>query len=294
MDIQWPLLIFSVLLGLSSGMYVFIGIGEIKGVFKEVRFKGALIALILLALGGCASVFHMGHPERAVHLLANMGSGLSMELIAVALMGIAGFIYLFLAKRSNGASKIVGVIVGILGLALPYITGASYLMAARPAWDSITLPLSYLGAALAAGFLLMSALVLLSSKAQEEGRFALTLALVGVVVMILTIVAYLIWVAIAPYQDAQRSLMRLISGDLALAFWIGVVVVGILVPAILTFIARGKLSTSQDKTSTDSAQSSKGLGASLILACVCVVAGSAVLRAIIYLIGSSVEQFIYM
>lgn len=38
MAVQWPLLIFSVLLGASSGIMIFLGIGEIKGVFKKVRF----------------------------------------------------------------------------------------------------------------------------------------------------------------------------------------------------------------------------------------------------------------
>ena len=33
MDIQWPLLIFSVLLGVTSGCFVFLGVGELKGKF---------------------------------------------------------------------------------------------------------------------------------------------------------------------------------------------------------------------------------------------------------------------
>ena len=69
MAIQWPLLIFSVLLGITGGIFVFLGAGELKGKFKEVRFIGALIALACLAVGGCVSVLHMGHPERATHLL---------------------------------------------------------------------------------------------------------------------------------------------------------------------------------------------------------------------------------
>lgn len=287
MEIQWPLLVFSVLLGISSGSYVFLGIGELKGVFREVRFKGALIALILLALGGCASVLHLGHPERATHLLANMGSGLSMELIFLAILGIVGVIYLIISRgKPSGASKVVGVLAGILGLVLPFVTGASYLMAARPAWDSITLPLLYVGGGLAAGFLLMAALVLFGSKAKEEGRFALTLALVGVVVMVVTVVAYLIWVAIAPHQAPERSIMRLVSGDLAVAFWIGTIVVGVGAPLALVIFAQKKAGVSDSK-------GLRAAGTSLMVSFLCVVAGSAVLRAIIYLIGTSVEQFIY-
>ena len=180
MEIQWPLLIFSVLLGVTSGSFVFLAVGELRGKFREVRFSGALIALVCLAVGGCVSVLHMGHPERATHLLGNLGSGLSKELFVVAIMGIIALVYLVLAKKDYpGVSKVFGVLGGIVGLVLPFVAGSSYLIAARPAWDSIALPLMFLGAGLALGMTLMAGLVLLRGKAAEEGGFALKLALAG-------------------------------------------------------------------------------------------------------------------
>lgn len=230
MEIQWPLLIFSVLLGVTSGSFVFLAVGELRGKFREVRFSGALIALVCLAVGGCVSVLHMGHPERATHLLGNLGSGLSKELFVVAIMGIIALVYLVLAKKDYpGVSKVFGVLGGIVGLVLPFVAGSSYLIAARPAWDSIALPLMFLGAGLALGMTLMAGLVLLRGKAAEEGGFALKLALAGVVIMAVTTVAYVVWIAIAPYQAPTRSIDRLISGDLAVMFWAGVVVIGIVV-----------------------------------------------------------------
>lgn len=116
MEIQWPLLIFSVLLGVTSGSFVFLAVGELRGKFREVRFSGALIALICLAVGGCVSVLHMGHPERATHLLGNLGSGLSKELFVVAIMGIIALVYLVLAKKDYpGVSKVFGVLGGHRG-----------------------------------------------------------------------------------------------------------------------------------------------------------------------------------
>ena len=35
MAVQWPLLIFSVLLGASSGIMIFLGIGELKGASRR-------------------------------------------------------------------------------------------------------------------------------------------------------------------------------------------------------------------------------------------------------------------
>ena len=103
MAIQWPLLIFSVLLGVSSGAMIFAGIGEIKGRFKNVRFILGVVAFAAVAVGGCASAFHLGHPERALHILGNMGSAFSRELFAVGAMAVVSLVYAVLARRASRA-----------------------------------------------------------------------------------------------------------------------------------------------------------------------------------------------
>ena len=290
MEIQWPLLIFSVLLGVTSGSFVFLAVGELRGKFRDVRFAGALIALICLAVGGCVSVLHMGHPERATHLLGNLGSGLSKELFVVAIMGIVALIYLVLAKKDYPtASKVSGVLGAVLGLVLPFVAGASYLIAARPAWDSIALPLMFLGGGLAMGMTLMCGLVLLRGADDERG-FALKLALAGVLIMAVTTVAYVIWIAVAPYQAPTRSIERLISGDMAVMFWAGVVVIGIVVPVALTALA----CVQSTKGAGDSGTvQPKQLAMYLFAACACTAIGAVVIRIIMYGVGTSVEQFIY-
>ena len=50
MAVQWPLLILSVLLGIASGSFVFLGIGELTGRFRKIRFIAAVIILACLAL----------------------------------------------------------------------------------------------------------------------------------------------------------------------------------------------------------------------------------------------------
>ncbi|RDB68939.1 dimethyl sulfoxide reductase anchor subunit family protein [Eggerthella sinensis] len=283
MEIQWPLLIFSVLLGVTSGCFVFLGVGELKGKFRDVRFAGALVAFVCLAVGGCVSVLHMGHPERATHLLGNLGSGLSKELFVVAIMGIVALVYLVLAKKDYPtASKVSGVLGGVIGLVLPFVAGASYLIAARPAWDSIALPLMFLGGGLAMGMTLMCGLVLLRGADDERG-FALKLALAGVLIMVVTSLAYVIWIAVAPYQAPTRSIERLISGDMAPMFWVGVVIVGLAAPVALSALALVQAGKGK----------AAGLAPYLFAACACSAIGAVVLRVIMYGVGTSVEQFIY-
>lgn len=289
MEIQWPLLIFSVLLGIASGAFVFLGIGELTGRFKKVRVSGAALALACLAVGGCASAFHLGHPDRVTHLLGNLSSGLSKELFVVAVFGIVIIAYLVLARKNYPtATKVLGVVGMVLGIALPLVAGGSYLMAARPAWDSITLPLMYLGGGLGMGTLLMAGIVAVGDSVEGDRAFALKIALAGVTILVITSLAYVAWIAMAPHPDPSRSIERLVSGDYAAMFWGGVVVVGLAVPAVLTVAALAQVKKAPAEGPAPAAVSGE-----LFAAFACSALGAVVLRMIMYGVGTSVEKFIY-
>lgn len=297
METQWPLLIFSVLLGMGSGLLVFVGIGEVKGTFRKVRFALSLTALALLAVGGVASTFHLGHIDRAFHILGNMGSGLSRELFAVAFAAVVALVGAVLARKDYpGASKVVGILALIAGLVLPLVAGASFMMPARPAWDSFTLPLMYLGTGLGMGFVLAAALVCLMGDA-EEAPLALKVAMVGVACSVLTMVAYVAWIALAPFGHESRSIARLLNGSLAAEFWGGVVVAGMTLPAVLVALAAksglGGRAAVSSGGAADGAASLKQTAGFLWVALVGLVVGSVVLRTIMYAVATSVESFIY-
>lgn len=317
MAVQWPLLIFSVLLGASSGVLVFLGIGELKGCFKKVRFPLALIALVLLAVGGCASAFHLGHIDRALYILGNVSSGLSKELFAVGFTGIMTLVYVILSRKDYpGPTRVFGLLAALGGLVLPLVAGASYMMPARPAWDSVALPLMYLGTGLGMGFVLAAAYVYFKGDEADEA-FALKLAMVGVLASVVVTLIYVVWVAVAPYPDPTRSLARLAAGDLAPAFWLGVVIIGIVAPVVLMGLV-----WKRGGADADGADADAGTGAGTVAAVDasgaaaaaaapaatvakistptalwaslgCLVVGSVVLRVIMYLVATSVEQLIY-
>lgn len=314
MAVQWPLLIFSVLLGASSGVMFFLGIGEIKGSFRKVRFPLSLIALILLAVGGCASAMHLGHIDRALYILGNVGSAFSRELFAVGFTGLMTLVYVILARKDYpAASKVFGILAAIGGLLLPLIAGASYMMPARPAWDSFALPLMYLGTGIGMGFVLCAAYVY--TKGDEADKpFSMKLATIGIIASIAVTLIYVIWIAIAPFPDPTRSFMRLAGGDLAAAFWLGIVLVGMGGPiAVLVMAKRGSLVDEDGKSGADdvvvastdasgiaTAEPAVGAAVSKIStanalwgALACLVVGSVILRVIMYVVATSVEQLIY-
>lgn len=285
MAVQWPLLIFSVLLGISSGILVFLGIGEIRGMFKKVRFPLALVALVLLAVGGCASAMHLGHIDRALYILGNPASGLSKELFAVGFTAVVTLVYLILSRKDYpGPAKVFGILALVGGIVLPLVAGASYIMPARPAWDSVTLPLMYLGTGLGMGFTL-SAAVVCAKGDQGERAFGLKLALAGVIISVVVMAAYIAWIAMAPHQDSSRSIDLLLSGNLAMAFWLGVVVLGMALPLVLVAVAQRGAKPNAGAGGASGAL--WGAFASLVI-------GNVALRVIMYLVATSVEQLIYI
>jgi anaerobic dimethyl sulfoxide reductase subunit C (anchor subunit) len=84
---------------------------------------------------------------------------------------------------------------------------------------------------------------------------------------------------VAPFPHELRSPLRLLAGDLALAFWGGVVLVGLLIPLVLT----GWLLSAKKQTLGWLGVSLAGL--------VCVLVGGVAFRALMYILGSSIEQF---
>jgi len=80
--------------------------------------------------------------------------------------------------------------------------------------------------------------------------------------------------AAAPYRETSRSASRVLYGDLAPLFWVGLVLVGLLIPAFLLRRAR---------------KDAPPRFASYGLACV-LIAGVA-FRAIMFLVGSGVRHF---
>lgn len=169
MAIQWSLVIFSLLAGCGGILMAFVGLGEFLGIGQKVRARALIIALVLLIVGGCASVLHLGQPANIMAAAAHIGSfsGISVELICLGFDVIVAIIYLLVKNAGEGALKVLGVLAIIGGVLIAFVTGNGYVMESQPHWNTITLPLAYLGTALAMGGALYLAL-LTSDEANED------------------------------------------------------------------------------------------------------------------------------
>lgn len=156
MEIQWPLVLFSLFAGTGGTLFAFAGLSEVLGGTRRPREVAAAVSLALMVVGGCFSVLHLASPLHALSAVTNLlsFSGISIELMLLGATFAVVAIYLVLCKRGSagtGAVKVVAVIGLTLGLMLAFFCGHGYVIEGQPTWNTNLLPCAYLGTCLACG-----------------------------------------------------------------------------------------------------------------------------------------------
>lgn len=146
MEIQWSLVLFTALTGLAGWLFVCVAVDEFLGCAKKASFPAAVVSIVVAIVGGLASVTHLSHPDRIMGALSHPTSGIFVEAVLIGCLIVCVAVYLVLLKRGAGAGarKAVAVVGAVFGVLLSFMAGESYLMSARPNWNTQLLPLGYL------------------------------------------------------------------------------------------------------------------------------------------------------
>ncbi|SDE38556.1 dimethyl sulfoxide reductase anchor subunit family protein [Sporomusa acidovorans] len=292
MNIQWPLVFFTLFIGLGCGTFAgSVILTEWYGKAKQIRTISSLIAIVSIGVGGVSSTLHLGHPERMFGALGHPTSGIFMESALSFLLGLAIIIYLLALRRNAAAAtcKAIGTVGAVLAVGLTFVNGDAYVMASIPAWNTWILPAFYLTSAavmgcFSIGVLLAHTVNYNTTMTAETAATTEPIAasgmikqatLIALAVQAVVLVAYLLHIASAPYPDVTRSVTRVLAGNLAPLFWGGVVLLGLLVPTAL-----------MTKFYT---KNNEGFPVKLGLAAV--LAAGVAFRALMFLLGSSIKQF---
>ncbi len=308
MDIQWPLVFFTLFVGLGCGTFVgSVALTEWCGKAKQIRTASSIIALAAFAVGGLSSTMHLGHPERMFGALGHPTSGIFLESTMIGLVGFDIIIYL-LALRRNAADQVlkaIGTVGALLAVVLAFANGDAYVMAARPAWNTLILPILYVASAGVMGCFSLSVLLARINYADTIAKITVTetaataetetetteteittataiinrAMLIALAIQAVLLIAYLVHIAVAPYPDITRSVTRVLTGNLAPLFWGGLVLLGFLVPTALMTQFRTKEADSISPLTMAK------------LGLVCVVAAGAAFRMLMFLLGSGIRDF---
>lgn len=153
MEIQWALVLFTVVSGAGAWLFASSMLASLLKKGEAPTRLETILAFALLVVGGCMSVMHLSHVDRIMEALNRPTSGIFVEaaMIGVTCAVLAVYFILTVRGASEGSRKVVGAVGMVLAALFTFACGSSYMMEARPAWTTITLPLAYFGTAAAAG-----------------------------------------------------------------------------------------------------------------------------------------------
>ena len=292
MAAQWSLIIFTLFVCLAAGTFGAQGYLALRGKGNALQVPAVIFAFVALIIGGIASATHLQTPTRFFNgFLGNMASGISLELVAIAIAAIVMVVYFVLARKEAGVPKWMGALAIIVAIALAVIAGLSYLMPARPIWNNPATVLFFVANAVLLGGI--AAWLFAGIKADDEAaKTSIIITLVGAVLSI--VVALWFWVAATGvtfdsigyyFQTVAPTVAPVdadaVSGTLAanysLLFWGVYVVIGAVVPAILAFLKIKK--------------GAEGATAFAGIALICALAGHIAYRYVFFLVGASSYLF---
>ncbi len=170
MEIQIPLVLFTSFLSWSVGIFGTQCILALKKRGSEIQMVSLVVSLVVLVIGGIAVLFHLTHPFSIFNGFGNLTSGITQELIAIAVLVVVAVVYFLMLRRSD--DKTVSAWLAIIGLVVCLVLvvamGHSYMLDSRPTWNSIFQLLSLLGAACVLGPATV-AIIAAVKKTQIEG-----------------------------------------------------------------------------------------------------------------------------
>lgn len=291
MEIQWSLVLFAALSAWGAGTYAACAVfSGLLGWARPARQSALLLSAGALVVGAIASMTHLGHLDRIFGVLANPGSGIFVEGLSAALLVVVIAVWLVAASRgaSDSAIKAIAVVGLVPALVLTVAVGSSYLMASKPAWDVIALPLLSVVTAATLGVITFCALADAKAENAAAMKKMSQVAVAVVAIQAVFVALYLIMVAGADFQHDSRAVTRVLTGDLAPLFWGGVVIMGIVVP-LAASLWQGRSYRAAADGGAAAAQGS--VSAVLLAAVVCLVLAAVAFRVVMFSMGSSIINF---
>jgi formate-dependent nitrite reductase membrane component NrfD len=206
--------------GVSGGLYL-------ASLYFD-SMLGMFIAWVLALIMGIVDMGHLSKPMRFWRMLLKpKTSWISRGFILIWLFIGCAVIQLALSfwLPGNAAETVFKVLAGIMAFGVAIYSGfvVGYVGAIK-LWNSAIIPILFVIAGLTGGL----AILLLTNRSAATANMMLVVVIAYAVFM-----AIYLWVATYASDVAKDSVMRILRGSIALVFWIGVVLLGMIIPIAL-------------------------------------------------------------
>lgn len=254
MELQWPLIIFTTLLAWSAGLFAAQGIAALRGKITRSQLPALVTSAVLLVVGGISVVFHLEHWERIFNGFGNPTSGITQELVAIVVMAVVMVVFFAYLRRDNGTRAVptwVAVLAIISAVVLVVVMAHSYMMSARPMWNSVLWIVYVLGNACLLG---PATLTFIDAVRGEDTAASAQVTVIAVIAGAVIALAYALWLQfgggafseVGYYYDPTHPTYGMMDvmaatdvagGSAAMALWLGALGVGALVPLAAALVA---------------------------------------------------------
>src|SRR3989475_8371730 len=265
---DWPLLIdlYFFLGGIAGGAFVIATIANLLDGqrYRDVVRVGYYIAFLAIIPAPIMLIVDLGLPTRFLHMMmvAKPSAEIGMDAITVgpfhfkpfspmnagawALLGFSVFAFLaaldvFLEHRSgrsmSGLRLIVGVIGGFFGFFLAAYPGVLLGATARPLFiGAHWLGALFLAIGASTGGAAIAFVLSLSGGQRGDALSRLMrFTAFALIVQLAALALFMLTVSTSGSAGIARSLSHLVAGPYGVPFWLGAVVIGIVVPLALQF-----------------------------------------------------------
>ena len=239
----WPIALDLFLAGLGGGIMIVSAVADLFFGTGNLFLPASFAATVLLAIGASLLVFELGRPFQFLRVFSRekaimtVGAYMLSLLIAVS-FAYGTFLFSFLPWHAiEGLRQVVAVIGLLLGVGVVVYTGVlPASMKARPFWHGPALPVLFMVSAISNGiavqYLLVHVLSSGSDVAVAEGL--LTAAnIVLLVVELIVLFIYVLTMRASAAPPAAQAANAWLKGRQKLAFWVGLVVIGLIAPLVL-------------------------------------------------------------
>ena len=308
-----PIWIYLWLAGMAGGAYfaAFLADRFTGGSNKPLLRWATYLGIPLAVIGVILLVVDLGQPIRFWHLftqfklISPMSMGTWILLVWVAIAVIMAVLWWFENRLTEGAASRLRGLVGFLGWAnlvlavlLIAYTGVLLAVSSQSLWaGTVLLPCLFVASAISTGVALLIIAAMVANTISKGSLVELKLAMnqifgttdwtipnrtvarlaeadaIVILIEIAALIGYAIWLAISTMAGAGEALRLLTIGTLAAPFWVGVVLLALLIPLGLDLRNWGK----EIET--------KAVWRTILASSICVVLGGLILRAVITIGG---------
>jgi formate-dependent nitrite reductase membrane component NrfD len=231
--------------GIAGGAYFTAAIADWFGGprDRQVARVGYLLSLPLVAICGVLLILDLGVPLRFLNMLGTFKfwNPMSIGSWAVGVFGLFAFASSVLTFAPSEAAialrRKIGLVGIIFGFFLASYTGVLLSATALPLWTEARLMGAlFLASGASTGMAAISLILFLTGASTGEGWGKVKRA--DRISMIFELVLLALFLALL-----GSAAQPLVSGDFALLFWGGLVVIGLLIPLGLEYVGHGARAT---------------------------------------------------